>query len=179
MPPERAADNVVPTRSMTTDASLPKHVEPIRVLLVDDHDHVLWGLGKLIEGEWPRMKVTGMAKTVPQALAALQEAKPDVVVLDLFLGDDNSLDHLPRIQASGAAILVLTGSRDQETHRRAMKSGARTVVLKEEPAEVLLHEIERAHEWRRTPGDHAARQQDCQSAVETRIAGFISSITRR
>jgi DNA-binding NarL/FixJ family response regulator len=164
---------------MTTDASLPKHDEPIRVLLVDDHDHVLWGLGKLIEGESPRMKVTGTAKTVPQALAALREGRPDVVVLDLFLGKDNSLDYLPEIGASGAAILVLTGSRDPATHRRAMQGGARTVVLKEEPAEVLLHEIERAHEWRRTPRNDPARQQDCLSAVETRIAGFISSITRR
>jgi two-component system, NarL family, nitrate/nitrite response regulator NarL len=164
---------------MTTDASLRKQDEPIRVLLVDDHDHVLWGLRKLIEGVWPRMKVTGTAKTVPQALAALQTGKPDVVVLDLFVGKDNSLDHLADIAACGAAILVLTNSRNPATHRRAMQGGARTVVLKEEPAEVLLHEIERAHEWRRTPPNDPARQQDCQSAVETRIAGFISSITRR
>jgi two-component system, NarL family, nitrate/nitrite response regulator NarL len=164
---------------MTTDASLNKQEQPIRVLLVDDHDQVLWGLTKLIEGERPRMTVTGTAKTVPQALAALKEKRLDVVVLDLFLGDENGLEHLPALRASGAAILVLTGARDAEMHRRAMQGGARTVVLKEEPAEVLLHEIERAHEWRRTPGDHPARQQDCQSAVETRIAGFISSTTRR
>jgi DNA-binding NarL/FixJ family response regulator len=153
--------------------------EPIGVLLVDDHSHVLWGLRKLVEGEWPRMKVTGTAKTVPQALAALHEGRTHVVVLDLFLGDENAVDRLPDIRASGAAILVLTGSRDSETHRRAMESGVRAVVLKEESAEVLLREIERANEWRRTPLDEKARQQDCQSAVETRIAGFISSTTRR
>lgn len=164
---------------MATDASLPKHDEPIRVLVVEDHDHVLWGLGKLIEGESPRMKVTGRAKTVPQALAELHERTADVVVLDLFLGEANSLDHLPEIQASGAAIVVLTGSRDPEVHRRAMEGGARTVVLKEEPAEVLLREIERANAWRLTPRDDPAREQDCQSAVTTRIAGFISSTTRR
>lgn len=164
---------------MTTDASMPKHDEPIRVLIVEDHDHVLRSLGKLIEGEWPRMKVTATAKTIPQALAALHQGTTDVVVLDLFLGEDNSLDHLPDIQASGAAILVLTGSRDPDVHRRAMQGGARTVVLKEEPAEVLLREIERANAWRLTPRDDPARGQDCQSAVTTRIAGFISSITRR
>ena len=164
---------------MTTDASPPMQTDPIRVLLVDDHEHVLWGLRKLIDGERPRMTVTGTAKTVPQALAALQEKRPDVVVLDLFLGKENSLDYLSEIRASGAAILVLTGARDPETHRRALQGGARTVVLKEEPAEVLLHEIERAHEWRKTPPENPARRQDCQSAVETRIAGFISSTTRR
>ena len=152
---------------------------PIRVLLVDDHEHVLWGLSKLIEGETPRMAVTGTARTMAQALAAVVDKRPDVVVLDLFLGRENSLDQLPALHASGAALVVLTGARDAEIHRRAMQRGARTVVLKEEPAEVLLHEIERAAEWRNLPPENAAGQQDCQSAVQARIAGFISSTTRR
>ena len=156
-----------------------KHEQPaIRVLLVDDHEHVLWGLSKLIEGERPRMAVTGTAKTIAQALTAVDDKRPDVVVLDLFLGRENSLDLLPALRASGAAPVVLTGTRDAEIHRHAMQRGARTVVLKEEPAEVLLHEIERAAEWRNAPGN-AAGQQDCQSAVQARIAGFISSTTRR
>ena len=83
------------------------------------------------------------------------------------------------IGTSGAALVVLTGARDAEIHRRAMQRGARTVVLKEEPAEVLLHEIERAAEWRNAPTENAAGQQDCHSAVQARIAGFISSTTRR
>ena len=164
---------------MTIDASSPMHDEPIGVLLVDDHEHVLWGLQKLIEGEWPRMKVMGATRTVPQALAALVNAKADVVVLDLFLGDELTIDDIPALRASGAEILVLTEARDPQLHRRALHGGAHTVVLKEEPAEVLLKEIERAYEWRRNPGDHSARQQDCQVAVETRIGGFISSTTRR
>ena len=152
---------------------------PIRVLLVDDHEHVLWGLRKLIEGENPRMAVTGTARSIAQALAAVDDKRPDVVVLDLFLGRENSLDLLPALRASGAALVVLTGARDAEMHRRAMQRGARTVVLKEEPAEVLLNEIERAAEWRNAPPENAAGQQDCQSAVQARIAGFISSTTRR
>ena len=160
---------------MTTDASSNKQ-EPIRVLLVDDHDYVLWGLRKLIEGEMPRMTVAGTAKTLAQAFARLREERPDVLVIDLFLGEDYTVKHLPALRTSGAAILILTSARDKEAHRRAMRGGARTVVLKDEPAEVLLHEIERANEWRNAPD---ARQQDCHSAVETRIAGFISSTTRR
>jgi two-component system, NarL family, nitrate/nitrite response regulator NarL len=160
---------------MTTDASSNKH-QPIRVLLVDDHDYVLWGLRKLIDGEMPRMTVAGTAKTLAQAFSTLREKRPDVLVVDLFLGEEHTLEHLPALRASGAAILILTSARDEEAHRRAMRGGARTVVLKDEPAEVLLNEIERASEWRNAP---AARQQDCQSAVETRIAGFISSTTRR
>lgn len=123
-------------------------VKPIRVLLVDDHEHVLWGLGKLIGGEQPRMMVAGTARTVSEAVAAIRERKPDVVLLDVYLGEDNSLDHLDELLCiSGIQVLVLTGARDQEVHRRAIEGGARGVVLKGEPAEVLLREIERAHQW--------------------------------
>lgn len=160
---------------MSADTSTAIVDQPIRVLIVEDHEHVLWGLGKLIEGEWPRMKIAGTAKSVAQALAALNERRTDVVVLDLTLGEDNSLDHLPDIRASGAAIVILTGSRDADLHLRALHGGARTVVLKEEPAEVLLSEIQRADQWRKSPRNDAAREQDCLSAVTTRIAGFISS----
>ena len=37
----------------------------IRILLLDDHRSVLWGLEKLIEGEHPRMQVVGKATTGP------------------------------------------------------------------------------------------------------------------
>jgi two-component system nitrate/nitrite response regulator NarL len=146
---------------MNTEPRTAKHVEPIRLLLVEDHEHVLWGLGKLIDGEWPRLQIVGTARTVAQALAAVAAERPDVVVLDLFLGEDSMLDRLPSLQASGAAIVVLTGARDPQVHRRALQAGAYSIVLKERPAEVLLHEIERASAWRAT----RRREQDCQSAV--------------
>lgn len=171
MRPGRRAHKVGFVRSMPADATNPEHPHPIRVLLVEDHEHVLWGLGKLIEGEWPRMSVFGTARTVPQALAAVREAAPDVVVLDLFLDEENSLDHLDQIKASGAAIVILSGSRDAAVHQRAMHAGARAVVRKDQPAEVLLREIERAHDGRFTPRDDAARQPDCPSAVEPGLSG--------
>lgn len=139
---------------------------PIRVLLVEDHDHVLWGLGKLIEGEWPRMRVAGYARSTSEALAALRGRAVDVVVLDLFLGRENSLDHLPApIAACGAAFVVLTGNRDPALHGRAVQSGAQAVLPKEGPADALLREIERA----------MARQRNCPSAVGAGTAGSVSS----
>jgi DNA-binding NarL/FixJ family response regulator len=124
---------------------------PIRVLLVEDHEHVLWGLGKLIEAEWPRMALSGRARNVAEARDALRRNDTDVVVLDLFLGDENTLDSLPPdITRCGAAMLVLTGSPDPALRRRAMESGACACVLKEEPAENLLFEIARAHRGRST-----------------------------
>ena len=56
-------------------------------------------------------------------------------------GDDNRIT----LAESGAAFVVLTGSRDHELYRRAFDCGAAAVVLKDEPADVLLRRIERAH----------------------------------
>jgi DNA-binding NarL/FixJ family response regulator len=127
-----------------------------RVMLVEDHEHVLWGLRKLIHGERPRMAVCAVARTVTQAQAALREHAPDVVVLDLFLAGENALERLPAaLEASGAAWIVLTDARDAVLHRRAYQCGALAVVLKDEPAEVLLAHIERAlrkHAARNEPG---------------------------
>ena len=72
-------------------------VRPIRVLLVDDHRSVLWGLEKLIEGERPRMQVVGKATTASEALQMLEAAAPDVVLLDLDLNGQSGLDAIPGI----------------------------------------------------------------------------------
>lgn len=121
-------------------------ITPIRILLVDDSEHVLWGLGKLIDAERDRMLVVGKARTVAEALAAVREHRPDVVLLDIYLDDDNSLDYLPEmLEGSRAQVLVLTGARDPELYRRAIRLGARAVVRKEQPAQVLLDAIVDAH----------------------------------
>ncbi len=128
---------------------MPLNVVPIKVLLVDDHEHVLWGLQKLIEGEWPRMMVAGTARNVAQAIAGVRDKKPDVVVLDIQLGEVNALDHMAEIISNNQPqVVILTATESRDLHERAIRSGARSVVMKQEPAEILLREIERANESR-------------------------------
>ena len=128
---------------------MPPNVLPIKVLLVDDHEHVLWGLQKLIEGEWPRMMVAGTARNMAQALAGVRDKKPDVVVLDIQLGKVNALDHMSElISSNGPQVVILTAMDKRDLHGRAIRSGARSIVMKQEPAEILLREIERANESR-------------------------------
>lgn len=125
---------------------MPQEARPIRVLLVDDHQTVLWGLEKLIEGEQPHMQVAGTASTRVDAIAAVRRLQPDVILLDLDLNGENSLDFLPDlVQQVPAKVLVLTGMRGEEYRTRAMMQGARGVVQKEEPAETILQAIERVH----------------------------------
>lgn len=118
----------------------------IDVFLVDDHKCVVWGLERLIAGERPRMRVAGKAHNRIDALAGVRAAKPHVILLDLDLGGDNGLDLMPELTArSDAAVIVLTGSRDGNALARAVSLGARGIVAKNEPADILLRAIDRVH----------------------------------
>lgn len=119
----------------------------IRVLLVDDHRSILWGLEKLIASASPAMEVVGTATSASAALGLLDEARPDVIVLDLDLGGESGRDAIPLfIERCGAKVLVLTGVRDKAVQVSAMVAGAHGVVEKEASAETILAAIGRVHE---------------------------------
>ena len=124
----------------------PNSDAPIRVLLVDDHKSMLWGLERLIEGETPRMQVIGKATNKIEVFAFLKLSKPDVILLDLDLNGENSLDFLEELlQESQARVLVLTASQDPVMHQRAIINGASGIVLKSENADVILRAIQYVH----------------------------------
>jgi two-component system nitrate/nitrite response regulator NarL len=118
----------------------------IRVLLVDDHKTMLWGLTQLINSAAPRMVVVAAASGREEALEAARREQPDIVLLDLDLGAEDGADLLPALLGEcRARVLVCTGVRDTVAHDRAMLRGARGVVHKEEPAGVILKAVEKVH----------------------------------
>lgn len=120
--------------------------KPIRVMLVDDHRTVLWGLTKLIDGEKPRMEVVGTAGSCTEAIELADKTAPDVIVLDLDLGKQNGIDAIPAfISRTGTKVLVLTGVRDAALHDQAVLAGARGIVHKEDPAETILKAIDKMY----------------------------------
>jgi two-component system, NarL family, nitrate/nitrite response regulator NarL len=124
-------------------------ISPIGVLLVDDQQATLWGLGQLIEGEWPHMSVAGKACDRDTALRLAVTAKPDVILLDLDLDGESSLDLLPELFAvCQAQVLVCTCLRDRYLHEQALRDGACGVVLKDGPAALLLEAITMAYQRR-------------------------------
>lgn len=119
----------------------------IRIMLVDDHQTMLWGLVKLIETEKPRMEVVGTAQTGPEALEKIAQLAPDVVLLDLDLAGSSALDLLPALQSNPQLrVLIFTGERDQEKLDLAVFRGARGIVRKDASAELLLKAIEKTAE---------------------------------
>ena len=118
----------------------------IRVLLVDDHPTVLWGLEKLIDTAKPAMEVVGTATNRADALAAAAQHQPDVVLVDIDLGGDCGLDLLQELlRQCHAKPIIFTGMRESELHERAVLQGARGLVHKMDPAEVILKAIEFVH----------------------------------
>jgi DNA-binding NarL/FixJ family response regulator len=119
---------------------------PIRIMLVDDHKTMLWGLEKLIEGAGAALLLVGTAHNNDSALREASRLRPDLIVLDLDLEGRSSLEVLPQLlQDSGARVLILSGNRDQTLLAQAVKLGARGVLSKEAPAEQVLKAIERVH----------------------------------
>jgi two-component system, NarL family, nitrate/nitrite response regulator NarL len=118
--------------------------QSIRVLLVDNHRSVLWGLARLVESARPQLELSGVATCHSEALAAVENHRPHVVVLELDLGKESGFELLPHL-ASQAAVLILTGLRDPAAWERAVIAGARGVIHKSQPAELILKAIERVH----------------------------------
>ena len=120
---------------------------PIRILLIDDHQSFVWGMVKLIESDSANMTVIGTAADIAEALVVAQKEQPDIILLDIDLNGVNSLDSLPLLrEVTSAVVLILTGVRDPETHDRAVLSGARGVVQKEASAEMILKAIRKVYE---------------------------------
>lgn len=120
--------------------------KPIRVVLVDDHPMLLWGLSKLIDGERPRLEVAGTAQTLEEAEHLVEREKPDIVLLDLDLGGQSGLDAMPAIlRHAGTRIIILTGTRDRSLREQSMLRGASGILSKEAAADTLITAITRVH----------------------------------
>ena len=119
---------------------------PITVMIVDDHVVIRSGLRMLIEHD-QQMRVVAMAGTQAEALERAAKEKPNVIVLDLLLGDEDALAFLPELcEASpDSRVLVLTGVQNPDAHRRAIRRGAMGIVLKEHAADQLLKAIEKVN----------------------------------
>src|SRR5687767_465185 len=96
----------------------------IRVVLVDDHAVVRAGLARLLESH-EGIELAGEAGDVASALETVQVKRPDVVVLDIDLGKDSSIDVLPQMLAYAhkPRVLMLSMHDDTEHVQSAFAAG--------------------------------------------------------
>ena len=93
------------------------------------------------------MVVVGEAENRREALAAIADQTPDIILLDLDLGDESGLDLLPELLTAvrDARIILLTGIRDAEVQRRAILLGAMGLVSKQKAADTVIRAIEKVY----------------------------------
>ena len=120
---------------------------PITIMIVDDHVVIRTGLRMLIEHD-QRMQVVAQAGNRIEALERAASSHPDVIILDLLLGEDDGLSFLPELcqTSPNSRVLVLTGVQNPDSHRLAIRRGAMGIVLKEHAADQLLKAIIKVHE---------------------------------
>lgn len=108
-----------------------------KILIVDDQPSVRFGLRSLLEGEGYRVLE---AETGEQALAAVTESAPQLILLDLRLPDANGIDLLTRIKEidDDVPVIMLTAHGTIETAIHALKNGAENFLTKPFDAESLL-----------------------------------------
>lgn len=103
----------------------------IGVLVVDD-DFMVARIHRAYVERVPPFKVVGTASTGEQALAAVDELRPDVVLLDLYLPDIFGLDVIPRLRTAGhdCDVMVISAAREAEAVRGAVRHGVVDYLLK-------------------------------------------------
>jgi two-component system nitrate/nitrite response regulator NarL len=117
----------------------------VKVLVVDDHAGIRNALTRLIDSEQPQLWCVGSAATGAQALAMAREKQPDVILLDVVLGDEDGLALIaPLHRAAEVAIVVLTSLVDPRVAARAQRLGAVECINKSAPAADLLVCISRS-----------------------------------
>ncbi|MCX5200406.1 response regulator transcription factor [Streptomyces sp. NBC_00237] len=123
---------------------------PVRVLLCDDHVVVRAGLLALLSSE-PDIEVVGEAGNGEEAVATAAKLAPDVVLMDLQLGDGiDGVEATRRIAGTGPHVLVLTTYDTDADITRAIAAGATGYLLKAERPEELFAAIRSAAQGRTT-----------------------------
>jgi two-component system, NarL family, response regulator NreC len=122
---------------------------PISIVLADDHQVVRSGLKVLLESDG-RFVVLGESGDVAGTYATVRSCRPRVLVLDLNLGGESSLEGIPRLRAEvpETQIVVLTMQEDPAFARAALRVGAVGYVLKDAADSELMNAVIMASEGR-------------------------------
>ena len=121
-----------------------KTPRPTSVLVVDDHALVRYALVRMLEGT-PDFKCCGEASGVESAHAAMKLHLPEVVLLDLSLGDGDGFALIAEWKRTYPALKILVISRHDEAvyAERSLRAGAGGYVTKDESSTEVLRAIRR------------------------------------
>ena len=115
-----------------------------RILLVDDHAIVRFGMAQVINRQTD-MTVCGEEEDAGRALDAISAVKPDLVIADISLKDSSGLELMRNIKAQypRLPVLVVSGHDESIYAEIAFRAGALGYLMKEEALEKILTAIRR------------------------------------
>jgi DNA-binding NarL/FixJ family response regulator len=118
----------------------------ITLLIADDHAIFRDGLRKLLDSE-KEITIVGEAGSGTECIRMLGKLKPDILLLDLRMPDKDGFAVLEEVNFDGlpTRVIVLTAAEDDRDVVRAMRLGARGVLLKESAIDLLVKSIHRVH----------------------------------
>lgn len=146
--------------------------ELIRILIADDHPIVRQGLtGLLVKRNG--MQVIGEAANGREAVRMTDMLKPDVVLMDMVMPQQNGVEATREIIAANpeARIVILTSFSEQDNVMQALQAGAMGYLLKDAPPDDLLHAIRSVHKGQLTLPQNFARkmQQPAKTAASNEV----------
>lgn len=118
----------------------------IRVFLTDDHPIVRRGISDLL-GTEPGIELVGEATNGRDAVTAVADLKPDVVLMDLVMPEMDGIEAIRRITAAQpeAKILVLTSFATDDKVFPAIKAGALGYLIKDTGPDELVAAIRKVY----------------------------------
>jgi len=116
-----------------------------RILIVDDHPLFRDGLRQLIDRE-AGLSVCGEATESEEAVRLVNETKPDLVIVDISLGNQSGIDLIRTLKADDGELPLLVVSMHDESlyAERALRAGAMGYVMKHEPPrtyKIAIHSV--------------------------------------
>jgi two-component system, NarL family, response regulator DegU len=114
----------------------------IGIVIADDHMVLRESLTALLQSQ-PDFDVLGSAANGEEALQLVQQHKPQVLVLDLFMPESDGFEVLRTLERGGSRVasVVLTGSDSQNDYVQVVRLGARGLVLKADDPQKLFAAI--------------------------------------
>ena len=123
--------------------------EVIRVMIVDDHAVVRSGLSKFLMVA-ADLEMVGEAESGEQALARVNEYRPDVILMDLMMPGMGGVEAIRQVRQKfpNVQVVALTSFREEELVQAALQAGAMGYMLKNVSANELAEAIRSAKNGR-------------------------------
>jgi two-component system, NarL family, response regulator LiaR len=147
-------------------------VNPIRVMIVDDHAVVRSGLTAFLQA-YDDLELAGYARTGEEAVQLCAEIRPDIILMDLIMPgmDGAAATQAIRKNCPRTQVIILTSFKEEGLVQKALRAGAIGYLLKDVQADELAEAIRLGHAGQSTLSPEAT-QALIHAAMQPAPLGF-------